>query len=198
MIKEYFLNYEAMNNDFTICLGANNRINYNDSHAEQDFSVTLADTGLNTMTGGRVRRIAKYLDDDLFMVTYGLCDVDISDVLKFHRSHGKAATVTAVRPIVRFGTLTIGPTSAVERFAEKPVAEGWINAGFFVFSRKVLEFLDDDECILERTPLEKLAEQGELVAYQHRGFFFAMDTYREYALLNEMWNKGDAPWKVWE
>jgi glucose-1-phosphate cytidylyltransferase len=199
MIKEYFLNYEAMNNDFTVCLGQRNKIEYNGAHTEQDFSVTLADTGLNTMTGGRIRRIARYIQDDLFLVTYGdgVCDVNIRDLVGFHIAHGKAATVTSVRPISRFGTLLLDPVGRVERFVEKPLSDGWINAGYFVFSRKLFDLLGDDDCVLEKAPLEYLAEQGELIAYQHNGFFFAMDTYREYALLNEMWQSGNAPWKVW-
>lgn len=200
MIKEYFLNYEAMNNDFTICLGRTNEIEYHDAHREQDFRVTLADTGLDTLTGGRVKRIGRYLDDDTFMVTYGdgVADVDISRLLAFHRSHGRLATVTTVRPISRFGMIEINDKSLVSSFVEKPQVDGWINAGYFVFNRKVLDYLDGDDCILEREPLERLASAGELAAYQHEGFFFAMDTYREYKYLNELWTNNQAPWKVWE
>jgi glucose-1-phosphate cytidylyltransferase len=198
-IKEYFLNYEAMTNDFTIALGSRNHIAYHDTHAEQDFQVTLADTGLNTMTGGRVRRVHRYIDGDTFLVTYGdgLADVDIHELIRFHHRHGKLATVTAVRPPSRFGILDLDGGDRVTRFAEKPRMEGWTNAGFFVFNRRVLSYLDGDACILEREPLERLAAEGQLMAYRHEGFFFAMDTYREYQALNELWDSGEAPWKVW-
>lgn len=201
MIKEYFLNYEAMNNDFTICLGRNNQIDYHDAHKEQDFRVTLADTGQETMTGGRVRQVKRHIEGDTFMVTYGdgLADLDIQSVLDFHRSHGRLATVTAVRPISRFGVLDVREEdSRVANFAEKPQAEGWMSAGFFVFERKIFDYLSGDDCVLEREPLEQLAREGQLIAYQHDGFFFAMDTFREYQYLNELWARGQAPWKVWE
>lgn len=199
MIKEYFLNYEAMNNDFTICLGEKHRIGYHDIHQEQDYQVTLANTGQETMTGGRVKRIERFIDGDDFMVTYGdgLCDVNIGELLKFHRSHDKLATVTTVRPTSRFGVLELNDEGRVDSFAEKPTADGWINAGYFIFNRRIFDYLGGDDCILEREPLEKLAGEGELMAYRHDGFFFAMDTYREYLYLNDLWNSGEAPWKVW-
>jgi glucose-1-phosphate cytidylyltransferase len=202
MIKEYFLNYEAMNNDFTICLGRQNAIHFHGEHAEQDFRVCLAETGQETMTGGRLNRVARYLDADTFMLTYGdgLADVDISALIEFHRAHGKLATVTTVRPVSRFGILDIESDGHVSHFAEKPTSDGWASAGFFVFDRKVLKYLEGegDDCVLERKPLERLAADGELMAYRHEGFFFAMDTYREFQYLNELWAKEQAPWKVWK
>jgi len=202
MIKEYFLNYEAMTNDFTICLGKQNSIDYHDAHEEQDFRVSLAETGLNTMTGGRLKRVARYIDSDIFMLTYGdgLADVDIPALLDFHRSHGKIGTVTTVRPVSRFGILDVEGDGSVSKFAEKPQAEGWASAGFFVFNRKIFDYLEDesDDCILERRPLERLSADGELMAYRHEGFFFAMDTFREYQYLNELWASGNAPWKLWK
>ncbi|MDR3639335.1 MAG: glucose-1-phosphate cytidylyltransferase [Isosphaeraceae bacterium] len=200
MIKEYFLNYEAMNNDFTICLGNRNRISYHDDHREQDFEVTLADTGSETMTGGRVRRVQRFIDDELFMVTYGdgVADIDISALIEFHRSHGRIATVTAVQPTSRFGILEIGDSGRAQSFAEKPQLDGWASAGFFVFDARIFDYLNGDECILEREPLERLTAEGELMVYRHNGFFFAMDTYREYQFLNDLWDRGKAPWKVWE
>jgi glucose-1-phosphate cytidylyltransferase len=200
MIKEYFLNYEAMNNDFTVCLGRQEKISYHSSHQEQDFNVTLADTGPETMTGGRVKRIEKYIDDDIFMMTYGdgLIDLDIRALLDFHYSHGRLATITSVRPVSRFGVLEMNDSGQVARFAEKPRIDGWTNAGFFVFDRRLFGLLGGDDCILEREPLEHLAREGELMAYRHDGFFFAMDTYREYNYLNELWEKGAAPWRTWE
>jgi len=198
-IKEYFLKYEAMNNDFTISLGSRQRITFHDAHDEQDYQVTLADTGLETMTGGRVRRVHPHIDGDTFLVTYGdgVADVDIRALVNFHHQHGRLATVTAVRPASRFGVLDVDEDDKAVRFAEKPLLEGWASAGFFVFNRRVLSYLGGDDCILEREPLDRLAAEGELMVYRHEGFFFAMDTYREYKLLNELWEQGAAPWKVW-
>jgi glucose-1-phosphate cytidylyltransferase len=200
MIKEYFLNYEAMNNDFTICLGQKSQLHFNGAHKEQDFRVTLADTGQETMTGGRIKRIEKYVDGDTFLVTYGdgLADVNIAELLAFHKSHGKIATVTTVRPHSRFGILETASDGTVLEFTEKPQLDGWASAGFLVFERKLFEYIETDDCILEREPLERLAAEGQLMAYRHEGFFFAMDTYREYLYLNELWQSGKAPWRVWE
>jgi glucose-1-phosphate cytidylyltransferase len=199
MIKEYFLNYEAMTNDFTINLGRLHAVAYHAAHQEQNFSVTLADTGPSTMTGGRVRRAQKYVKGDTFMVTYGdgVADVNVEQLLDFHRRHGRLATITTVRPLSRFGMLNLGDDGAVTRFTEKPRLDGWASAGFFVFERRVFDYLDGDDCVLEREPLERLAAEGELMAYRHEGFFFAMDTYREYLALNDLWAAGQAPWKVW-
>lgn len=201
MIKEYFLNYEAMNNDFTICLGKQHRVDYLGAHAEQNFSVTLADTGVDSMTGSRVKQIQRYTNGERFMVTYGdgVSDVNIAKILKFHESHGKLATITTMRPFSRFGILELGDKGEVQAFAEKPQMEGWASAGFFVFEPGVFDYLSaDPSCILERNPLERLAKENQLMAYRHDGFFFAMDTYREYLYLNELWNKGEAPWAVWK
>jgi glucose-1-phosphate cytidylyltransferase len=199
MIKEYFLNYEAMNNDFTICLGRQSQIRYNEVHSEQGFQVTLADTGMATMTGGRLMRVQKYIDGETFMMTYGdgLADIDVQKLVTFHRGHGKLATVTAVTPSSRFGILELSSEGRVKKFLEKPRTESLASAGFFVFQRGIFDYLGGDDCILEREPLERLAADGELMAYQHAGFFYAMDTYREYQYLNEIWEKGQAPWKVW-
>ena len=200
MIKEYFLNYEAMNNDFTIALGPSPGMRHHSSHDEDGFKVTLADTGLESMTGKRVKTVRKYVDGDTFMVTYGdgLSDVDIKALLAFHKSHGKLATMTTVRPISRFGVVDLDASGSVVHFNEKPRLDGWINAGFFVFDRRVFDYLSDDvSCVLEQEPLQRLAREGQLVAYRHPGFFYAMDTYRELMLLNDLWNRGEAPWKVW-
>lgn len=200
MIKEYFLNYEAMNNDFTICLGRNSKIEYRNDHREQDFRVTLANTGLNTMTGGRVKRIAKYIDEDQFMLTYGdgVGDVDMTALLDFHRKHGKLATVTTINPSSRFGMIESNSIGRVVQFEEKPRTSARASAGFFVLDRRVLDYIDDDNCIFEKQPLERLANEGQLMAYQHNGFFYAMDTYREYEYLNQLWSAHQAPWKVWQ
>ena len=199
MIKEYFLNYEAMNSDFTICLGSQSRIEYQNNHGEQDYSVTLVDTGLSTMTGGRVKRIEKYIDADTFLLTYGdgVSDVDIRCLVEFHKRHGKLATVTAVTPTSRYGILDTNGDGQVLRFREKPRNDGRASAGFFVFERQVFDYIGGDDCILERGPLERLAAEGQLMAYEHQGFFYAMDTFREYEYLNELWKTGEAPWKIW-
>jgi glucose-1-phosphate cytidylyltransferase len=200
MIKEYFLNYEAMNNDFAVCLGRESRTKILGDHQEQDFHITLADTGLETMTGGRLRRARKYLGDGTFMATYGdgVSDVDVGKLLEFHKSHSKLATVTTFRPVSRFGILDIDTSDRVLNFIEKPRSDAWASAGFFVFERGVFDYLDGDQCVLEKEPLERLAAERQLVAYHHPGFFYAMDTYREYQHLNELWGRGDAPWRVWE
>jgi glucose-1-phosphate cytidylyltransferase len=200
MIKDYFLNYEAMNNDFRISLGCQSRVEFMGAHQEQDFTVTLADTGLETMTGGRVQRVARYIgNDDTFLLTYGdgLSDVNIHRLIDFHKRHGKIATVTSVPPVSRFGVLEADAQGKVERFAEKPKANGLISAGFFVFNRRIFDYLTGSECILEREPLERMAREGQLMAYRHDGFFFAMDTYREYQYLNDLWASDKTPWKVW-
>jgi len=196
-IKEYFFNYEMMCNDCTVQLGKKSRIAYQSNHKEQDFKVTLVDTGLNTMTGGRIKRIESYINSDTFMVTYGdgLADINIDELLSFHYSHGKIATLTASRPPSRFGILDLADNGKVNRFREK-VGTEWINGGFFVFNRKLFDYLTPD-CILEQSPLEKMAEDGQLMAYRHDGFWIGMDTYREYEMLNQMWDSGHPPWKKW-
>ena len=202
MIKDYFLNYEAMNNDFSICLGRNSEVEYKNVHREQDFQVTLVDTGQNTMTGGRVKKIAKYIgqDDDVFMLTYGdgVGDVNIRELLEFHKSHGKLATVTTITPSSRFGVIEANSIGRVTKFREKAKTSGRASAGFFVLDRRVFDYLGGDDCIFEKEPLERLADEGQLMAYQHDGFFYAMDTYREYEYLNQLWNAHQAPWKVWQ
>jgi glucose-1-phosphate cytidylyltransferase len=200
MIKEYFLNYQAMNNDVTLTLGSHRQLEAHGAHGEEDFRVTLANTGAEAMTGSRVKQVERYVDDDLVCVTYGdgLSDVNIADLIKFHRSHGKVGTVTSVRPQSRFGVLDIDESHAVTNFAEKPQSEGRISSGFFVFDRKFFEYLTEDPgCVMEQEPLQKLARDGQLMAYRHDGFFFAMDTYREALKLNELWESGQAPWAHW-
>jgi glucose-1-phosphate cytidylyltransferase len=187
-----------MNNDFTLRLGDKSQFFCHGRHSEQDFCVTLADTGLECMTGGRVKKVQRHIDGDTFLLTYGdgVSDVNISKLIAFHCAHGKLATVTSVTPTSRFGILEMdGPQ--VLRFAEKPKTDGLISAGYFVLNRKVFDYLGGDECVLEREPLERLAAEGQLMAYPHEGFFYAMDTYREYQHLNELWSRNAAPWKVW-
>ena len=199
MIKDYFLNYEARNSDITVTLGDHSSVRFHGTHLETGWEVTIADTGELTQTGGRVKRVEQYLHDDTFIVTYGdgLADVDLTALLAHHRAHGKLATITTTRPLSRFGIVDMDDHEGVQRFREKPQADEWVSSGFMVFQREVLEQLDQD-CVLERAPLERLAAAGELVAYRHDGFWQPMDTYREFLMLNELWDSGKAPWAVWE
>lgn len=200
VIKDYFLNYRQHASDVTLKFGKNTEVTYHDTCPE-DWTITLADTGAETMTGGRVKRIEKYLTSDTFMLTYGdgVGDVDITKVLEFHRKHGKIATITGVRPAGRFGEL-LTHNGQVNDFKEKPqTTEGQINGGFFIFSRKLFNYLNDDPMlVLEFEPLRKLAAEGQLMCYSHDGFWQPMDTFREFELLNRLWNQDQAPWKTWK
>lgn len=203
MIKDYFLNYEPRNCDFTITLGSNEPPEIHGArHGEDGWSVTLADTGDDAMTGARVKRAARFLDpgDEPFCLTYGdgLIDMDIRQSLAFHASHPGIATITAVRPPSRFGELRHDQGRVVS-FSEKPqVSEGLINGGYFVLDRSFLEYLSDDSaCVLEGAPLESCAAEGRLFIYEHHGFWQCMDTYRDWLQLNRQWTNGTAPWKLW-
>jgi glucose-1-phosphate cytidylyltransferase len=190
-----------MNNDFRICLGRRSHVEFMGAHQEQNLAVTLADTGQETMTGGRLQRVAEYLaNEETFLLTYGdgLSDVNIRSLVDFHHSHGKVGTVTSVPSVSRFGVVDADALGKVQRFSEKPRANGLISAGFFVFNRRIFDYLDGPNCILEREPMERLAQDGQLMAYRHDGFFYAMDTYREYQHLNELWASDQTPWKVWQ
>lgn len=196
VIKDYFLNYHAHQSDLTVDLRSGD-VTYSNPTAE-DWRVCMVDTGAASMTGGRLLRLESHLAaDGTFMLTYGdgVSDVDLSALLAFHRSHGRLATVTAVRPPARFGDLQI-EDGTVTRFAEKPQAgEGWINGGFFVFEPKVFDYIEGDATILEKAPLERLAADGQLMAYQHKGYWQSMDTLRDRQALEEVWATGRAPWK---
>ncbi|HZS38696.1 MAG TPA: glucose-1-phosphate cytidylyltransferase [Polyangia bacterium] len=196
-IKEYFLNYPDHNSDLTVQT-ATGHVSRRKTPPE-DWIVHLQDTGLETITGGRVKRLAPFLTET-FMLTYGdgVADVDLPKLLAFHRAHGKLATLTAVRPPARFGALELDG-DRVTRFHEKPQAgEGWINGGFFVMEPGVLEYIDGDAIHLEREPLERLAQDGQLMVHRHAGFWQPMDTLRDVRQLNAMWSAGKAPWKTWE
>lgn len=198
MIKEYFSNYSRYIADMTIDL-SNNTIEYHNNNAEP-WKVTLLDTGEETMTGGRVKKAKKFVGDGTFMLTYGdgVGDVDIKDLLKFHKSHGKALTLTSVQPEGRFGSLNISSQNRVESFIEKPKGDGaWINGGFFVCEPKVFDFIDGDNTIFEREPLENMANSGEVFAYKHHGFWLPMDTIRDKNKLDELIEKRSAPWIKW-
>jgi glucose-1-phosphate cytidylyltransferase len=197
-IRDYFLNYEIHNRDLTITLGQRNLEILND-HAEFGWRVTLAETGEQTNTGGRIKRIAKYLGNQTFMITYGdgVADVDLHRLLQFHRFYRKLATVTGVHPSSRFGELSI-ENGIVKLFREKPqIDEGWINGGFFVFEAAAIDLIECDDDSLEAGLLMRLAERNELAVYQHEGFWQCMDTYREMKLLNDLWRAGKAPWAIW-
>lgn len=203
VIKEYFLNYQAMTSDFTVSLGRRNGLELHaaETTPTEHWRVTLADTGEETMTGGRIARAAKYLDsDDLFLVTYGdgVADVDLGELIAFHQSHGGLATLTGVRPPSRFGELQTDGT-AVTAFSEKPVSgQGLINGGYFCFHRDFLRYLSQDAgCVLEREPLEACAADGQLHVYDHKGFWQCMDTFRDWQLLETRWRENRAEWKVW-
>lgn len=198
VIKRYFLDYHSLQRNMTIDL-ADGKTEFRDSEPE-DWKVHLIDTGQNSMTGGRVKRLEKYLQDETFMLTYGdgVCDVDIAELVEFHKSHGKLATVTAVRPPARFGELIIQDDLSV-RFSEKPQTHaGWINGGFIVFEPGILDYLKDDESVLEIDVLERLANENQLAAYRHNGFWQCMDTLRDRRQLEKAWHEGNPPWKVWQ
>ena len=203
MIKDFFRNYLWRMSDVTMQLGRKPTVKFHNHHSEEDWQVTLAETGENTLTAGRIKRVQRYLDkDEPFFLTYGdgVGNVDVNAVLAFHRRHGKALTVTAVRPPGRFGELELSPDQEVRRFNEKPQAEGgFINGGFFVASCKVFDYLDDeaDGMMFEQEPIRRIAADHQLMAYQHQGFWQPMDTYAEFTLLNRLWNEGQAPWKIW-
>ena len=195
VIKNYFLQYYALNHDFTIDL-SDNSVKYLNEHAN-DWKVTLVDTGDASMTGGRILRVKDIIGDEDFMVTYGdaVSDVDISQLVDRYHKAGKLAMVTAVHPTARFGEIQIDENDFVRSFKEKPqLNQGWINGGFFVLSPKVFDYIDNDLPTFEREPLERLAAEGQLKTYRHEGFWQCMDTVRDRDLLNQMWETGNAPW----
>ncbi len=196
MIKEYFANFLDHNSDFVIDLADGSRTSVGKNNSVS-WRAGLIDTGLDTMTGGRIRRLREWIGDETFMVTYGdgLGNVNINALVEFHRSHGKTATVTAVHPPSRFGAMELDG-NRVKEFSEKP-QEGWINGGFFVFEPALFDLLVDDSTILEHDPLEILAEENELMAFHHSGFWMPMDTLREKRLLEDLWASGAPPWKTW-
>jgi len=195
-IKEFFLNYYLHQSDVTIDL-VDNKMVVHENHCEP-WIVTLLDTGLHTMTGGRIKRAKKYLQNENFFLTYGdgLSDVNITDLMAFHQSHGKKITMTAVQPDGRYGALSIGGQSKISNFMEKPKGDGlWINGGFFVCDPSVLDEIDGDATVFEEEPLTRLASSGELIAFKHSGFWQCMDTLRDKNLLTQLWNNKSAPWK---
>ena len=198
-IKEYFAHYFLHESDITFDFrNENERIIH--QHSAEPWKVTLVNTGIDTMTGGRVKRIQPYVGNETFMLTYGdgVADVNIKELAAYHKTHGKLATVTSIQPSGRFGALNLTENNLVHGFQEKPKGDGaWINAGFFVMEPKVFDYIADDRTILEKEPLENLASGEELVTYKHNGFWQPMDTLRDKNHLEELWRSGNAPWKVW-
>jgi glucose-1-phosphate cytidylyltransferase len=199
VVKDYFLRYHATNSDITVNL-CNGAVEYHKTH-RRDWEVRMIDTGAGTLTGGRLHRLEPHLrDGGTFMLTYGdgVADINIAELFEFHKQHGRIATLTAVRPPARFGTMQFDGNRVVD-FKEKPqTQEGWINGGFFVFEPDVFDYLHGDDTVLEAGPLERLAEDDELMAYRHYGFWQCMDTLRDRNRLQSLWESGEAPWKVWE
>ena len=201
LIKEFFLNYEYLTNDFTVSLGSQKEIAIHNEHAEQGWSVTLAETGVNTLKGARIKKIENYIDTDNILITYGdgVADININALVEFHKQHGKIGTISGVRPPSRFGELEI-QGKQIAKFSEKPqTSSGMINGGFMVFKRELFNYLSSDEnCDFEKGPLEVLAEEGNLMVFEHSGQWECMDTVRDMDNLNKLWNENRAFWKVWD
>ncbi len=199
VIKEYFLNFYALNNDISIDLESGDTMIHDGNQPK--WKVHLVDTGLYTQTGGRLKRLQQWLEkDDTFMFTYGdgVADLNITALLEFHKEHGKLATVTTVRPPARFGRLAFKDDLVTEFYEKSESSEGWINGGFFVLNRKVIDYIDSDETTWERDPVERLAHDGQLIGYRHYGFWSCMDTLKEKNFLEELWVSGNPPWKIWK
>lgn len=197
-IKRYMVDYCSLNRNMRVKLGSG-VVESQGDHPD-DWTVDLVDTGQMTNTGGRIGRLEPYLGSETFMLTWGdgVAPIDLAKLLDFHRSHGKLATVTAVRPPARFGRIELDGERVVE-FSEKPqLGEGWINGAFFVLEPEVFRYIDGDDCHWEKGPMVRLAEEGQLMAYKHEGFWQCMDTLRDKVLLEDLWERGDAPWKIWE
>lgn len=200
VIKEYFAHYYLHEADVTFDFLNNNRMDVH-NHAVEPWKVTLVNTGVDTMTGGRVKRIEPYVGNETFLLTYGdgVADINIRELVKFHAGHGKFATVTSVQPTGRFGAMSLREDNLVHEFQEKPKGDGgWINAGFFVMEPAVFKYIDNDVTVLEKEPLEGLSRDGKLVAYRHSGFWQPMDTLRDKNKLDQLWKENNAPWKIWE
>jgi glucose-1-phosphate cytidylyltransferase len=197
-IKDYFLNYNTSNSDFTVDLGKPGGVVFHDLHGEQNWRVTVADTGTTTNTGGRLKAVEKHLEGEDFLCTYGdgLANVDLGALREFHKNHGRLATVTTARPSSRFGLVETDAQGLVTSFREKPVLDEWVNIGYFIFGQNIFKLLDNNS-VLEEEPLNNLAQSGELGAFKHDGFWQPMDTFRESKLLNDLWDSGQAPWKNW-
>lgn len=199
-IKNYFYNYSSANMDFTLTLGKKDQIIFHGNHNEDDWTVSVVDTGLNSMTGGRIKRVQDYVGDAPFFCTYGdgIADVDIPALINFHKQHGLSATMTVTRPRSRFGVVDIDEHGVIGKFREKPQLDDWVNIGYFVLEPTVFDLIEGDQSVFEDLPLHTLASTSDIAAFKHHGFWEPMDTFRESQLLNELWNAGNPPWKIWE
>jgi glucose-1-phosphate cytidylyltransferase len=200
MIREFFLSYHERWADMRIQLGKNNTVTYSGDYVGDDWEIILANTGLDTKTGGRVSAIRNFIDTDRFFLTYGdgLADINLNELVQFHLDSGRAGAVTAVQPVSRFGELIIEGDGKVKKFAEKPlISDGWVSGGFFVFTKKLFDYLPDTDHSLEETTLHDLADAGQLAAFKHQGFWQCVDTYRELVYVEKLWSSGSAPWKLW-
>ncbi|MCB8814153.1 glucose-1-phosphate cytidylyltransferase [Desulfosporosinus shakirovi] len=200
IIKEYFSDYFLHGSDVTFDL-SKNKLKIHSSEEVEAWKVTLANTGMDTMTGGRLKKVKKYIGNETFMLTYGdgVADINIDELVAFHKAHGKLATVTAVQPSGRYGALGLNDDASVLEFVEKPkTLDAWINGGFFVLEPEVLEYIEGDNTSFEGSPLARLADEGQIVAYKHSGFWKCMDTQRDKINLETLWENGEAPWKVWD
>jgi glucose-1-phosphate cytidylyltransferase len=197
-IKNYFYNYASSNLDFTVTLGDHSTIQYHGSHDEFNWKVTVVDTGLHTMTGGRIKKIKDFVGDEAFFCTYGdgIANVDIKKLQEFHSSHNRFATMTTTQATSRFGVVDVEKDGEVTAFREKPKLEDWINIGYFIFEPTIFEYLTENS-VLEEEPLHQLADEQQIAAFRHQGFWQPMDTQRESQMLNEIWASGNAPWKIW-
>ena len=199
MIKEYFLNYEWRINDFTLSLGKEKKIPINHTNTEENWNITFVDTGDNTQTGGRIKKIQKYITEENFLATYGdgVSNIDIDKLVSFHLKKGKVGTITGVHPWSKYGTVHTNKDEIVSRFKEKPILKDVINGGFFVFKKKIFNYLHEDS-LLEKEPFEKLANERQLALFNHHGFWHCMDTYKDFQDLNNIWENGKPLWKIWK
>jgi glucose-1-phosphate cytidylyltransferase len=197
VIKNWFSNLRLFKSDIRIKFDETQHLEFMDDSLENGWDVVVSDTGAETQTGGRLFRVKKYLRNETFLCTYGdgLGNIDIDALIQFHKSHGKIATLTSVKPPTRFGVIDIAANGSIKSFKEKPQTDSWVNAGFFVFEPQIFDYLNDD-CVLEHSPLEKLAEDGQLMAFKHEGFWQPMDTYRDKLELEALWNFGKPPWTI--
>lgn len=197
MIKQYFMDMHWRNNDFTSHINGGNEIKFHTKEKE-DWKVTIVDTGLETLTGGRLKKIEKYIDDDFFM-TYGdgVCDIDIDKLIKFHQEKGRVATLTGVHPLSPFGLIEVDD-GIVKSFKEKPRLKDMINGGYMILNKKVFSYISNEDCMFEEEPLRNLAKSSELAVYRHDGFWTAIDTFKDFEKINKMWDQGERPWAIWE
>jgi len=199
LIKEYFLNYKWMSNDFTLNLKKENERVVNYTRTDEDWTITFVDTGAETNTGGRIKRIEKYIKEDNFLATYGdgVSNLNLRNLIKFHKDKNKIGTITGVHPWSKYGTIHTNEENVIHEFIEKPILRDIINGGFFVFKKEFFDYLDEN-CILEGEPFEKLANQKQIALFKHDGFWHCMDTYKDFQELNNVWRSGNVPWKIWQ